>query len=104
MRRLPATARQPACRRDSTGCRNTDAYFPGRRRHDLEAIVAYAAYGGTTSLNSRPSTSEPPGADKAERAALKYLGHYLEESDTSLVYVAQVAAMFVERSMLMRGV
>jgi hypothetical protein len=22
----------------------TDAYFPGRRRHDLEAIVAYAAY------------------------------------------------------------
>ena len=42
-------------------------------------------------------------ADKAKRAALKYLGHYLEESDTSLVYVAQVAAMFVARSMLMRG-
>ena len=43
------------------------------------------------------------GDRKYERAALKYLRRYLEESDPSLVDVAQVAAMLAERALLMRG-
>jgi hypothetical protein len=35
------------------------AYFPGRRRHDFEALIAYGAY--------RRSLDEPP-ADRAREA------------------------------------
>jgi hypothetical protein len=43
------------------------------------------------------------GERKYERAALKYLRRYLDESDPSLVDVAQVAAVLAERALLMRG-
>ena len=32
------------------------AYFPGRRRHDLEALTAYGAYRRSRTLDARPST------------------------------------------------
>lgn len=43
------------------------AYFPGRRRHDLEALTAYGAYGRSravgTGLSAEPAGVEPgPGA------------------------------------------
>jgi hypothetical protein len=31
------------------------AYFPGRRRHDLEALTAYGAYRRSRTLDERPS-------------------------------------------------
>jgi len=31
------------------------AYFPGRRRHDLEALTAYGAYRGSRTLDEHPS-------------------------------------------------
>jgi hypothetical protein len=41
------------------------AYFPGRRRHDFEALVAYGAY-------RRSGGVDTPGADDAgDRAALE---------------------------------
>jgi hypothetical protein len=43
------------------------------------------------------------GDQKFERAALKYLGRYLSESDPSLADVAQVASLLAERALLMRG-
>ena len=32
------------------------AYFPGRRRHHLEALTAYGAYRRSRTLDERPST------------------------------------------------
>ena len=43
------------------------------------------------------------GDRKYERAALKYLGRYLSESDPSLAEVAQVTSVLAERALLMRG-
>ena len=43
------------------------------------------------------------GDRKYERAALKYLGRYLTETDPSLADVAQVAALLAERGLIMRG-
>ena len=43
------------------------------------------------------------GDRKYERAALKYLARYLNESKPSLADVAQVAASLAERALLMRG-
>jgi hypothetical protein len=43
------------------------------------------------------------GDRKYERAALKYLGRYLTETDPSLADVAQVAALLAERRLIMRG-
>jgi hypothetical protein len=43
------------------------------------------------------------GDRKYERAALKYLRRYLDESDPSLADVAQVASLLAERALLMRG-
>ena len=43
------------------------------------------------------------GDRKYERAALKYLRRYMDESDPSLADVAQVAALLAERDLLMRG-
>jgi hypothetical protein len=43
------------------------------------------------------------GDGKFERAALRYLRRYLDESDPSLVDVAQVAGLLAERALLMRG-
>jgi ATP phosphoribosyltransferase regulatory subunit HisZ len=40
---------------------------------------------------------------KFERAALKYVRRYIDEADPTLADVAQVAALFAERAMLMRG-
>ncbi len=33
----------------------TAAYFPGRRRHDLEALVAYGAYRRPPTIDESPS-------------------------------------------------
>jgi hypothetical protein len=33
----------------------TAAYFPGRRRHDLEALTAYGAYRRSHAVDERPS-------------------------------------------------
>ncbi len=43
------------------------------------------------------------GSPKYERAALKYLGRYLAEADTSLADVAQLAGVLAQRLMLMQG-
>ena len=43
------------------------------------------------------------GDRKYERAALKYLRRYLDESEPSLVDVAQLAGVLAERALLMRG-
>jgi hypothetical protein len=43
------------------------------------------------------------GDRKFKRAALKYLGRYMDEADPSLADVAQVAALLAERDLLMRG-
>jgi hypothetical protein len=43
------------------------------------------------------------GDRKYERAALKYLRRYMDESDPSLADVAQVAGLLAERALLMRG-
>ena len=43
------------------------------------------------------------GDPKFERAALRYLRRYLEESEPSIADVAGVAALLAERAMLMRG-
>ncbi len=43
------------------------------------------------------------GDPKYERAALKYLRRYMDETDASLEDVAHVAAILAERAMLMRG-
>ena len=43
----------------------TAAYFPGRHRHDLEAITAYAAYRRSHTLDERPS-SEATRMEDAE--------------------------------------
>jgi len=43
------------------------------------------------------------GDRKYERAALKYLRCYLDETKPSLVDVAQVAGLLAERALLMRG-
>ena len=32
------------------------AYFPGRRRHDLEALTSYGAYRRSRTLDERPSS------------------------------------------------
>ena len=52
------------------------AYFPGRRRHDLEALVAYAAYkrrspegSKTRELANEMIGSGPPEAWENERGA-----------------------------------
>jgi hypothetical protein len=34
------------------------AYFPGRRRHDLEALTAYAAYRRSRALDERSSEAD----------------------------------------------
>ena len=44
------------------------------------------------------------GDRKFERAALRYLRRYIDESDPSLADVVQVAALFAERALLMRGI
>lgn len=41
------------------------AYFPGRRRHDLEALTAYGAYRRSRGLDERPS-SEATRTEDAE--------------------------------------
>jgi hypothetical protein len=41
------------------------AYFPGRRRHDLEALTAYGAYRRSHEVDAR-SSEEPPRIE-AER-------------------------------------
>jgi hypothetical protein len=33
-------------------------YFPGRRRHDLEALIAYGAYRRSHTVDERPSRQE----------------------------------------------
>ena len=43
------------------------------------------------------------GDPKFERAALRYLRRYIDEASPSLADVVQVAALLVERSLLMRG-
>ena len=43
------------------------------------------------------------GDRKYGRAALKYLRRYMDETDTSLADVAQVAALLAERDLMMRG-
>jgi len=40
------------------------AYFPGRRRHDLEALTAYGAYKRSRAVDERSSEE----ADRAEEA------------------------------------
>ena len=35
-------------------------YFPGRRRHDLEALTAYGAYRRSRTLDQRPSRQANP--------------------------------------------
>ena len=35
------------------------AYFPGRRRHDLEALTAYGAYRRSRTLDEHPSSQAP---------------------------------------------
>jgi hypothetical protein len=41
------------------------AYFPGRRRHDLEALTAYGAYRRSHEVDAR--SSDEPGRIEAER-------------------------------------
>jgi hypothetical protein len=41
------------------------AYFPGRRRHDLEALTAYGAYRRSRTLDERPSR-QATGMEEAE--------------------------------------
>ena len=43
------------------------------------------------------------GDRKYERAALKYLRRYIDETDPTLTDVAQVAALLAERELIMRG-
>ncbi len=43
------------------------------------------------------------GDRKYERAALKYLGRYMDEANASLADVAQVAGLLTERGLIMRG-
>jgi hypothetical protein len=43
------------------------------------------------------------GDSKYERAALKYLRRYLDETDPSLADVAQLAGVLAERHLLMQG-
>ncbi len=40
------------------------AYFPGRRRHDLEALTAYGAYRRSHEVDAR-SSDEPPGSKRS---------------------------------------
>jgi hypothetical protein len=41
------------------------AYFPGRRRHDLEALTAYSAYRRSHEIDAR--SSDEPARIEAER-------------------------------------
>ena len=43
------------------------AYFPGRRRHDLEALTAYGAYRRSRTLDARPSSTGHPDGGNGER-------------------------------------
>jgi hypothetical protein len=43
------------------------------------------------------------GSPKYERAALRYLGRYLAETDPSLADVAQLTGVLAERHLLMQG-
>ena len=45
------------------------AYFPGRRRHDLEAITAYGAYRHSRTLDERPSRQATQNLEEAESGA-----------------------------------
>jgi hypothetical protein len=45
----------PATRDDLDWARFTAAYFPGRRRHDMEALTAYGAYRRSRVNHDRPS-------------------------------------------------
>ena len=44
------------------------AYFPGRRRHDLEALTAYGAYRRSHEVDAR-SSEEPARIEAPERQA-----------------------------------
>ena len=43
------------------------AYFPGQRRHDLEALTAYGAYRRSRAVGTR-SSAEPAGIETGRRA------------------------------------
>jgi len=43
------------------------AYFPGRRRHDLEALTAYSAYKHSRHAGAEP-TAEPAGTETGRGA------------------------------------
>ena len=43
------------------------AYFPGRRRHDLEALTAYGAYRRSRAVGTR-SSAEPAGIETGRGA------------------------------------
>lgn len=45
----------------------TAAYFPGRRRHDLEALTAYSRYKRSRDAG-RDSSAEPAGAETGRGA------------------------------------
>lgn len=53
----------------------TDAYFPRRGRHDLEALVAYGAYRRSRTIDQSPSDDADPLAgaenDAVEAPALR---------------------------------
>ena len=49
------------------------AYFPGRRRHDLEGLAAYGAYRRSHTLDDRPSRQDIR-IEEAESGAAGSLG------------------------------
>ena len=73
-RKAPATSDGPPA--GATGARVpggldwlefTAAYFPGRRRHDLEALTAYSAYKRSRDAGAGPS-AEPAGIEAGRGA------------------------------------
>lgn len=58
--RAPVEAVSPGVRRDGLDWDDfRDLYYPGSRRHDLEAIVAYGAYRQSTHAGSRANEATP---------------------------------------------
>lgn len=49
----------------------SEKYFPGRRRHDFEALIAYAAYRRSRGVDKPSSNGADVAENGGERAALE---------------------------------
>jgi hypothetical protein len=70
---------------------------------EVESILTDMRFVPLTHARALVELYAQHGSPKSEKAALKYLGRYLSETEPSLADVAQLAGVLAERAMFMRG-